>query len=122
MTEQDAKKFLDRLQRAMNEHDLDRLASMFDPDYRSIQPVHPERSFRGRDRVRENWAWVFERFDDFHATVLDFAVHDCTIWTEWLWAGSEPNGDNVEVRGIMIFEVKNELICAGRLYLEPLDS
>jgi hypothetical protein len=122
MNEQDAAKFLEILQRAMNEHDLDGLVSLFAADYRSIQPAHPERSFQGQDRVRQNWGWVFKQFGDFRATVLDFAVRDCTIWSEWIWIGTDQAEEVVEVRGIMILEVRNDLICSGRLYLESLDS
>ncbi len=105
---------------AINRHDLDELVSHFHEDYESIQPVHPERSFCGRDRVRENWEWVFQRFSDFRAQVIDFAVRDCTVWTEWTWQGTAPDGAHVVVRGVMILTVDGDLFRHGKLYLEPV--
>jgi hypothetical protein len=39
--------------------DLDAFMELFADDYRSEQPAHPNRAFRGADQVRENWASVF---------------------------------------------------------------
>ena len=44
---------------AINDHDLDAFVACFADDYRSEQPAHPSRSFRGADKVRENWVSVF---------------------------------------------------------------
>ena len=46
---------LERLQRAMNDHDVEAFLANVDADYRSEQPAHPERAFGGREQVRENW-------------------------------------------------------------------
>jgi ketosteroid isomerase-like protein len=113
---------LERLVRALNEHDLETLASCFHPEYESEQPAHPERGFRGREKVRQNWAWVFDSFRDFEARLLDHAVRTNTVWTEWCWTGTHPNGRPFEVRGIMILVIEGELIRCGRLYLEPVEQ
>lgn len=122
VTEQDAVRLLKRMVVAINEKDLDALVACFDPDYESVQPVHPERSFHGRQRLAENWSWVFQRFDDFEATVLDFAVREDSIWTEWIWHGIDDGDDHVTVRGVMIFTVAGGAFRCGRLYLEPVGS
>jgi len=41
---------IERLQKAMNNHDLEAFVECFNPDYQSEQPVHPDRRFRGRNR------------------------------------------------------------------------
>ena len=46
-----AKEVVTRLHAAMNAHDIDAFVSLFDPDYDSRQPVHPDRAFRGRDPI-----------------------------------------------------------------------
>jgi hypothetical protein len=122
MTEQDALRILQQMVSAINHKDLDSLVGCFHPDYESVQPVHPERSFRGRHRLAENWGWVFERFDEFSATVLDFAVRENVIWTEWVWEANSPDADSVVVRGVMIFTVSEGCFRTGRLYLEPIRS
>jgi hypothetical protein len=58
---------LERLHDAQNRHDLDAFVACFDPEYRSEQPVHPDRAFVGREQVRKNWAEVFAGVPDFQA-------------------------------------------------------
>jgi hypothetical protein len=48
-----AARVLERLHRAMNEHDVEGFLANVDADYRSEQPAHPERAFGGREQVRE---------------------------------------------------------------------
>jgi hypothetical protein len=45
---------LERLRDAQNGHDLDAFVACFDPQYRSEQPVHPDRAFVGSEQVRSN--------------------------------------------------------------------
>ncbi len=72
---------IERLQRAMNTHDIEAFLDCFDPDYQSEQPVHPDRAFRGRKQVRKNWTGIFNEIPDFAAQVLHAAVHGDTIWS-----------------------------------------
>jgi hypothetical protein len=58
---------LERLRDAQNGHDLDAFVACFDPEYRSEQPVHPDRAFVGSEQVRTNWAEVFAAVPDFQA-------------------------------------------------------
>ena len=44
-----------RLRDAMNEHDLEALVDVFDPDFVSETPAHPQRTFQGAAQVRRNW-------------------------------------------------------------------
>jgi ketosteroid isomerase-like protein len=113
---------LERFVVSLNEHDLDNLLECFHEDYASLQPAHPSRSFRGRDRVAENWAWVFDSFEDFRADLLDFTIDEETIWTEWRWTGTNPNDRPFEVRGVIILVVDGDAFRCGRLYLEPRDD
>ena len=45
-----------RLQQATNAHDLEAIVACFAEDYVNETPVHPSRSFAGREQVRRNWA------------------------------------------------------------------
>ncbi len=120
MNERDAARLLENMTDAINNHDLDRLISCFHTDYRSVQPAHPERSFTGQQRVAGNWTWVFKQYADFQAVVVDFAFRDCTVWSEWVWRGTDPDDVEVEVRGVMILTVEEQRIRSGRLYMEPV--
>jgi hypothetical protein len=121
MSDDPRKNVLNRLFTAINQHDISLLESCFHPEYQSIQPVHPDRSFVGRDRVVENWTWVFNRFPDFKAELLDYGIHNCTVWTEWKWTGTSRSNDSTEVRGVMIFTIEGDVAVRGRLYLESVN-
>ena len=56
-----------RLLEALNAHDLEGQLGLFKEDYRSEQPVHPARTFSGREQVRENWSKLYESIPDFQA-------------------------------------------------------
>ena len=54
-----ANDLLERLLDAQNRHDLDVFVVCFHDDYRSEQPIHPDRTFIGSGQVRETWSAVF---------------------------------------------------------------
>jgi hypothetical protein len=57
----------------------------------------------------------------FCAEVLR-SIHDAdTIWTEWHWSGMRSDGQLFEVRGVTLFQVVDDQIVAGRLYLEDVE-
>jgi ketosteroid isomerase-like protein len=113
---------LDRLQRAMNSHDLDAFLACTHADYQSEQPAHPERGFGGRDQVEKNWSALFESMPDFRAEMLASAVHEDTAWTEWHWSGTREDGSTLDMRGVTIFRIEGGLITSGRLYMEEVEQ
>ena len=111
---------VERLTALMNMHDLPRVVALMHQDYRSEQPVHPGRAFVGRAQMEANWKAMFDGIPDFHAELVR-SVHDGeTVWAEWHWTGSRSDGEPFEVRGISLFEVQQDQIVAGRLYLEDV--
>ncbi len=106
---------LQRLHSAMNEHDLEAFLECFDPDYRSEQPVHPDRVFQGREQVQKNWSRIFSGVPDFHAELLRSAVAGDTVWSEWQWTGTQADRDRMNMSGVIIFGVQNDRIKWGRL-------
>jgi limonene-1,2-epoxide hydrolase len=111
---------IDRLAVAMNAHDLDAAAGMFHENYRSEQPAHPGRAFVGRNQMRANWEAMFAGIPDFHAEVRSVPDGD-TVWSEWHWAGTRLDGLPFEMRGITLFEIADDHIVAGRLYMEEVE-
>ena len=77
-----------RLRDAMNEHDLESLVDVFDPDVASETPAHPQRTFRGADQVRRNWEQIFAGVPDLRADLLDAVVDGDMVWSEWDWHGT----------------------------------
>lgn len=110
-----------RLLRAMNEHDLEGAAALMHEDYRSEQPLHPARAFGGRAQMHANWEAMFAGIPDFHAELLRSVQDGDTVWSEWHWTGSRTDGQPFEVRGITLFEVRDQQIIGGRLYMEDVD-
>ncbi len=62
---------IERVRCAINAHDLEAFLDCFDEGYESEQPLHPERSFRGRKRVRRNWSANLARVPDLRWELLD---------------------------------------------------
>jgi ketosteroid isomerase-like protein len=112
----------ERLARAMNAHDLEAHLSCFHEEYRSEQPVHPARTFTGREQVRRNWSELFESIPDFRAEILRLAVVDETEWTEWHWQGTKADGSPLDERGVMILGIRDGRIAWARLYLEEIEQ
>ncbi|OIB57018.1 nuclear transport factor 2 family protein [Natrialba sp. SSL1] len=113
---------VDRFRRSMNDHDLDALLDCFHEDYRSETPAHPERSFAGRDQVRENWVQLFETTPDIAVEFPRVTVDGDTAWIELRMHGTQTDGDAVDVRGVVIKGIVDDRIQWGRIYLEPVQQ
>jgi ketosteroid isomerase-like protein len=111
---------IDRLLAAMNAHDVDAMVDLFSPDYSSEQPVHGGRTFVGSAQVRANWAAMFAGIADFRATLQRSAWDGTTAWVEWTWLGTKGDGAPFEVRGVALFEVRENRITAGTLYVDEV--
>ena len=112
---------IDRLAVAMNAHDLDAVAGLIHEDYRSEQPAHPGRAFAGRAQMLANWEAMFAGIPDFHAEICRSVQDGDTTWTEWRWSGTRSDGQAFEMRGVTLFEVTDDQIVAGRLYMEDVE-
>jgi ketosteroid isomerase-like protein len=112
---------MERLARAMNARDIDAFVGCFAADYVSDQPAHPQRAFTGAEQVRKNWTAVFEALPDLHAELIALVEHAQTVWTEWHWRATNPDGSLFDWRGVIIMGVADGLIAWGRLYMEPTD-
>jgi ketosteroid isomerase-like protein len=117
----DATTMLRNLERATNEHDLAALADCFAEDYRNETPLHPARSFRGREQVRANWRQIFAGVPDVRAQVLRSTVEGGTVWSEWEMSGTRRDGATHLMRGVVIFELEDQRATSARFYLEPVD-
>lgn len=113
---------LERLTAAQNAHDASAFASLFADDYASSQPVHPGRAFRGRAQVLANWTSVFAGVPDFHAEVVDSCEVAGTEWGEVDWRGHHVDGSPFAMRGVLILTVRDDLVAAARLYVEPVEA
>jgi limonene-1,2-epoxide hydrolase len=112
---------IERLAVAMNAHDLDAVAGLIHQDYRSEQPAHPGRAFTGRAQMLANWEAMLAGIPDFCAAICRSVQDGATTWTEWRWSGTRSDGRAFEVRGVTLFEVTDDQVVAGRLYMEDVE-
>ena len=113
---------VDRLVQATNDHDLEGLVACFAEDYANVTPVHPGRSFRGRAQVRQNWEQIFAFVPDLTAKVTSSTIAGETAWTEWEMIGTRRDGTAHQMRGVILFGVRDGVAQWARFYLEPVDS
>lgn len=113
---------LERLQQALNSHNLEEFVACFAPDYQSAQPVHPERAFQGAEQVRKNWSNIFQDVPDIHAELIHSAVEGDMVWAEWHWFGTRRDSTQFAVRGVTIMGIQADQIMWGRLYMEPVQE
>ena len=108
---------LERLHAAMNQHDLEAMLECFDPDYRSEQPLHPNRGFGGKEQVRKNWSAILSSFPDFEAELLGHISSGGTVWSEWRWSAA-----GLDMAGVTLLGVEGDRIVWGRLYMESVEE
>ena len=112
-----------RLRDAMNAHDADAMARLFAPQYRSEQPLHPQRGFSGRDQVATNWTQMFAGVPDMEVGVVKESTDGSTAWSEWVWRGSHVDGSPFLMKGVLIMGLDDDgLIVWMRLYMEPVEQ
>lgn len=112
---------VDRLAAALNVHDLEAATALFHENYRSEQPAHPGRAFVGRAQVHANWQAMIAGIPDFRAELIRSVDDGDTTWSEWSWTGNRNDGQDFQVRGVTLFEIRDGQIAAGRLYLEDVE-
>lgn len=113
---------VDRLMQATNDHDVEGLVACFAEDYVNETPAHPGHSFRGRQQVRRNWEQIFSFVPDLRAEVISSAIAGETAWTEWEMTGTRRDGTAHQMRGVILFGVREGVANWARFYLEPVDS
>jgi len=113
---------LEKLNAAINAHDLDALVSCFDPEVDSKQPAHPARAFSGNSQVRQNWAQIFAGVPNVSACLLRHAVQNDSVWAEWAWSGTSRNGQPFEMRGVTVLGTTGESIREVTFYMEPIEA
>ena len=118
-----AMEMVGRLERAINDRDLEGLVDLFHPDVVVEYPAHPSRGFRGQDQIWRNWAPIMAKLDDFRATAVRSSSDGRSAWIEWLWEGTQADGSPGDMAGVVIHELDGEgLIHHVRFYLEPVDK
>src|SRR5260370_42351210 len=93
-TNSSPKSVFERMIQAANRHDLDAMVACFAPDFRSEQPLHPERDFTGQAGVRKNWSFFFTTVPDIQVDILNEVEEGDTVWAELHTHGMQIYGIN----------------------------
>lgn len=112
---------VERLCAAMNAHDIEAFLACFTEDYKSDQPAHPDRAFRGREQVRTNWSSIFEGVPDFRSDLVAAVRAGGSEWSEWRWQGTPLEGPPLDMAGVIVCGVQDDRIAWARLYVEPVE-
>ena len=121
-TNEDPMATIERLVRVTNAHDLEGLVACFADEYVLDSPIHPQRSFRGKEQVRRNWTQFFAGVPDITTKVLRHAVSGDVVWTEWEMTGTRVDKAAHRVCGVFIFGVTGGLVRWGRMFLDPVEG
>jgi ketosteroid isomerase-like protein len=113
---------VERLNAAMNAHDIDAFVACFAEEYESEQPAHPDRAFQGRDQVRQNWSAIFAGVADFESDLLRAGAIGETEWSEWRWRGTQADGTPLDMAGVIVCGVRDGRLSWARLYVEPVEQ
>jgi ketosteroid isomerase-like protein len=113
---------VERLDAAMNRHDLEAFLACFHGDYESEQPAHPGREFRGVDQVRANWSAIFAGVPDFRSDLVRAVAANDTEWSEWRWQGTRADGTTLDMAGVIVCGVRDGRIAWARLFVEPVEE
>ncbi len=111
-----------RLQKAMNDHDVDAFVDCCDPLYYGEEPAHPDRASRGREKVRAQWSTIFNNIPDFSWEVARHISADDVTWIEWHWSGTLKDKTKLDMRGVSIFGVREDHVTWSRIYMEPVEE
>jgi ketosteroid isomerase-like protein len=112
---------VERLQAAINAHDLEALVGCFAPGYISEAPAHPARDFVGSDGVRRNWGQILAGVPDLRAQLIRSTIVGNTVWAEWDWTGTRRDGQPHHMAGVTIQGVEGDALAWVRFYMEPVE-
>jgi ketosteroid isomerase-like protein len=113
---------VERMRAALDAHDLDALVEFFHDDYVGERPRHPGSAMSSRADVRRNWEEVIGDVPDLRVEVPAAVQDGERIWSEWRMYGTARSGAMLEIRGVIIFGVRDDRVAWARMYLEPVEE
>jgi SnoaL-like domain len=120
MTNEDPRAAFDRYIAALASRDINVLRECMDPDFASINPLRPSRSFQGRDTFLDAWTRNWDALPDLRTEVGRTAVTDGHIWFE----SRRVRGDgSVMACGVNIVRIENGRFRESTTYIDaPVDD
>jgi hypothetical protein len=114
---------ISRLRDAMNSHDAEAMAALFAENYRSEQPLRPQRGFGSKDQLTTDWSRMFDDVPDLEGGVVKASTDGSTSWSEWVWRGSHVDGTPFLMKGVMVMGLADDgRISWARLYMDRVEQ
>jgi ketosteroid isomerase-like protein len=122
MTDQRPIAVVERIKDAVNRHDLEALMMCYAPGVHGEEPTLVDRDFDGSDQLRMSWEQILSAIPDLEMELLDVVEAGDRVWAEWCWHGSRADGSRIERHGVIIYDVRADLVVRLRRYMGPLVS
>lgn len=103
---------------ALSAHDLSAAAACFAEDYHDTAPARPGEEVHGRDRVRQNFAALFDGVPNLQAEILQSVADGNIVWMEWRMWGTRADGTTLNFVGVNLFCVEGDRFTWGRIYTD----
>ena len=113
---------VERMRTALDAHDLDAFLDFFHEDYIGERPWHPGAAPSTREDVRSNWSEVIRDVPDLRIEIPASIQGRDMIWSEWRAYGTARSGALLELRGVIIFGVRDGRVAWSRMYMEPVEQ
>lgn len=118
MTNKDVENIAVRWFEAFNEHDLEKLLSLYDDNAQHYSPKLKQRRpetnglITGKDALRSWWQDAFDRLPDLYYKMVRLTANEDRVFMEYVrQAGPEPDMDVAE-----LLEIGRGKIVASRVY------
>ena len=76
----------------------------------------------GSAQVHANWEAMFTGIPDFRIELSRSVTAGDTTWCEWSWSGTRTDDLPFEMNGVALFEIRDDFIAAGTLYMEDVET
>lgn len=113
---------IEQMRVALDAHDLDAFVEFFHDDYVGERPLYPGTPPSSKADVRGNWAEVLRDVPDLRVEAPAAIEDGNTIWAEWRAYGTARSGAMLEIRGVIIFGIRDGRVAWSRMYLEPVEQ
>jgi steroid delta-isomerase-like uncharacterized protein len=110
---------------AMDRRDAQAMAAHWRDD--GVEDIVPVGLLRGRDELREYFASLFAAMPDARTTVTRLVAGEQSCAVEWRiegtfdgapFAGIEPTGKHIEIRGLDLFELEEGELVSNTAYFD----
>ena len=65
---------------------------------------------------------MFSGVPDFRAELIRTDAVGDIVWSEWRWQGTQTDGGQLDMAGVIVLGVRDDRAAWARLYIEPVEQ